>query len=372
MAFTETDVRRMLGTMARTVMPGSVLGIDIGTSAIKIVQLHKEAGGPLLDTYGMVELGPYSDLPAGDIPRLGPELLGSALMDLFAAVAAKARRGGVSVPLTSAFISTIQTPVRDDEQMRRIMPVEAKPYIPVPLEEVTLDWRVLDAPHTSIGPVLEQSDAHAPEPLQRVLLVAIRNDTLAQHQAIAARARLLVPFYEVESFSAARTAGKPGESTLCIDFGASATKIYAVDERGEPTAAHLIARGGVALTRRIMEEQRLSFADAETLKRSTGLLVSSTARHPLERELSMMLAEAKRVADAYEKEQGRKIGETILAGGGALLPGLEALARATLEMEVRLATPLSHVGTPMILADVFESVGPLYTVATGLALRALG
>src|SRR3989338_8385378 len=104
--------------IARSLIGGSVLGIDLGSSCIKIVQLRKENGRPVLETYGSLEIGPYGDLAKGEAVNIEPKRLAAALLDLLHEVDANARRGGMSIPLSSTFISIIESPKREPEQKR--------------------------------------------------------------------------------------------------------------------------------------------------------------------------------------------------------------------------------------------------------------
>ena len=353
-------------------MPGSILGIDIGTTSAKIVQLRKDASGPVLETYGVIDLSSYADLAEGERVKLRPERSGAALLDLLSAVAGNARAGGMAVQLSSTFTALLDTPRRDREQMARIIPLEAKRLVPVPLDNVSLDWRVLDKPPEERPFEQAESGASLVPQTQKVLLIAVRNEALDECRAVADSAHLSILLYEVEMFSAARATKKlPGESVLLIDLGASATKVYALDEHGEPTLAHLIDKGGAAISRLILESGLSHFSEAETLKRKEGVEGSTQAAGIAAKELTGVFEEALRLVRDYDALGKTRIRRAVLTGGGALMPGIAALAHQTLGLEVELASPLLSVQGPEILADRLADVGPLYAVATGLALRAL-
>ncbi len=359
--------------VARSVLSRSTLGIDIGTSSIKVVQLSVDAHGPVLDTYGVIELGPYADLVRGEVTTIDASKRAGALLDLLHEVDASARRGGMSLPLSSTFISVIESPKRDAEQMRRLIPSEAKPYIPVPMDSVTLDWQII--PEGGAGRAFEHAEAkEAVSPqMQKVLLAAVRNETIDLYRATAQSADLSVSFYEVEMFSASRAiARRAGECALLIDLGASASKMYIVDEHGTALAAHATGSGGAAITTRIMSACDWQFAEAESAKRSEGLSnARQRAGRAIAEEVASIWTEAKRMIQEYDRGHGRSITHVVLVGGGARMPGIADHAGKHFDHDILLGLPFEHVQGPMILADVLHDVGPLYAVATGLALRAI-
>jgi type IV pilus assembly protein PilM len=122
---------------------GSVLGIDIGASSAKVVQLRISRGMAVLETYGEIALGPYAQQPIGKVVRLPPEKIAEALTDLMKEANVTAKTAGLSVPFSSSLVSVIDLPKVDAESLKRIIPIEARKYIPVPVSEVSLDWFVL-------------------------------------------------------------------------------------------------------------------------------------------------------------------------------------------------------------------------------------
>src|SRR3989338_7149376 len=211
---------------------GSVVGIDIGASTAKIVQLRPSKGVAVLETYGEIALAPYAELPIGKAVKLTPEQIASALLDLMKEANVTARKGGISIPFAASLISILDLPKVDAKQLARMIPLEARKYIPVPVDEVTLDWFVIpeDQEQGAFDRVEKQSALRARG--QEVLLVAIHNDTIKNYQTIAATANIHIDFFEIEIFSTVRSSVGHGLApVLVVDLGASTTKMYIV-ERG--------------------------------------------------------------------------------------------------------------------------------------------
>ena len=122
---------------------GSVIGVDIGSSSIKVVQLKKEAGVAKLETYGEISLGPYGGMSVGQAVSLPPEKIAEAFKDLSKQINITATEGTFSVPLKSSLLKLIEIPKVNDANLEQIVQLEARKYIPVPISEVFLDWLMI-------------------------------------------------------------------------------------------------------------------------------------------------------------------------------------------------------------------------------------
>src|SRR3989338_6707194 len=118
------------------------LCIDIGSSAIKIVQLKKKNSQAVLETYGELSLGPYANLGIGQAVSLPMDKIAQALGDLMKEreVNVTTKKCGISIPFASSLMSVIEMPEVSPKQLSVMIPLEARKYIPVPISEVTLDW----------------------------------------------------------------------------------------------------------------------------------------------------------------------------------------------------------------------------------------
>ena len=114
----------------------SFLGVDIGSSSAKIVQMRAAHGAAILETYGEIALGPYAGQPIGKVVKLSPEKTAEALTDLMKEANVTARTGGLSIPFSASLVSVIDLPKVDADSLKRIIPIEARKYIPVPLSDL--------------------------------------------------------------------------------------------------------------------------------------------------------------------------------------------------------------------------------------------
>ena len=360
---------------------GSVVGVDIGASSIKVVQLRASRGVAILETYGEIALGPYAEVPIGKTVKVSPEKTAAALTDVMKEANVTAHEASVSIPFSSSLLTVIDLPKVDAESLKRIVPIEARKYIPVPVSDVVLDWFVIptDAAEASAFDQVQDDKKKAGPKGQEVLLVAIHNDILRSYQTIMTTTGLNVDFYEIEVFSAIRAAVDHGIAPLLmVDLGASTTKMYIV-ERGIVRLTHIVTAGGQQMTETLANTMGWEFEKAERVKRERGM-VDSTAYSREENEqiksallstLARVFSEVNRVLLSYGERSNKNVARVILIGGGASLPGLVDIARTSLNAEVEVANPFAHTEAPAFLDDVLREIGPGFAVSVGLALRKL-
>jgi type IV pilus assembly protein PilM len=370
MAFTATDlmekVQKSVGIAVRFV------GVDIGSFSTKIVQLSINGGVVTLDTYGEIENAPYAGSEPGAVIRENTSGTSAGLQDLLHEVGADSRRCGVAVSLAETLFNTVDLPKRDPEQMARIVPVEAKQYIPMPIEKVMLDWYVIpDSESDSVFDVLS-SRSQTVAKTQKVMLVAVKKETALVLSNIINETPLTPDFFEIEMFSVVRScAHEINVPTLILDFGALATKAYIVNETEIATAARLIPVGGQNLTEAIRQALSCNYAEAERLKCENGLISSDTSS-VITSTLSPMWAFVQQMLEDQKKTGGKPIARVLLIGGGSYLPGIIDLVASKLSLPVEMANAFKRSRGPMILENVLKEDGPRFAVAMGLALRGIG
>ena len=346
----------------------SVLGVDIGTSSIKIVQLKREHGRVLLETYGAIALGPYAGIEIGRATSLPAEKIAEALKDVIREANVTTADAAISIPYASSLISILKLPAAVEKQLGQVVPIEARKYIPVPINEVLLDWFV-------VGGGAKSKDAG--DKIE-VLLVAIHNDTIAKFRTISSTAMLTTGFFEIEVFSAVRAALDHGIAPIAVvDMGAATTKFYVV-ERGLIHESHIISHGSQDLTLSASRALNISVARAEEFKRKFGLspaadlpVQATELKNSLELSLSPLMSELSRTITAYEARMNQSLGALVFTGGGATLKGMKEFAQARIQTEIRLADPFGKTQAPAFLEAILKEAGPEFSVAVGLALRRL-
>jgi len=354
----------------------SAVGIDVGSSAIKVVEIKKRNGKALLETYGMIGLGPYGDLDVGRVTNLPPEKIAEALREILKQSGVTVSSSAMAIPAQSSLIFSIELPAQvKKSEMAAVIATEARKYIPVPMSEVSIDWFILPQKEATFEEMNnpEHSPVALPEKTE-VLVVAIQNDVVSKYRSIVNESKTRADFFEIEIFSSIRSSFEHELSlVLLIDFGASRTKLSLV-EFGMVKSFHIINRGGADITDSISKSFGISFVEAEKMKKEYGLY-----ENPKEKSLADIIkvhtdyifSEINNVLLGYEKKHNRTISKVILIGGGSLLKGLEEMAIGNFKGDVVLGHPFSKVSSPAFLNKTLEAIGPEFSVAVGLALRKL-
>ena len=367
----------------------SVLGIDIGASAIKLVQLRKKGGKVILETYGALSLGPYAKSEIGRATNLPAETIATALSDILREAKTTSRRGGVAIPFGSSLMTIVEMPLVSEKQLAQMIPLEARKYIPVPITEVSLDWSIIPRDQFKSQGEGPTSGNTAPEvksetigtkgekvPVQKVdiLLVAIHNDTIKDYQEIIKKTELDANFFEIEIFSTIRAVLDQNiEPVMILDMGAASTKLYIV-ERGAVRVSHTINRGSQDVTTNLSTSLSIPIDKAEIMKRTVGWNKDPANKNiadSVSLSLDFIFSEARRVGLNYQAKYNKSLEKAVLVGGGAAMKGCTELAQKNLEMPVVLGDPFSKVAAPAFLAPILKQNGPEFAVALGIAIRRL-
>lgn len=349
----------------------SVLGVDIGSSAIKVVQIKKKHGRAVLETYGELALGPYAGIEVGRAASVPADKIIEAIKDILKESKTTTTQCGVALPLSSSLISFISIPPVPEKQMADVIAIEARKYIPVPLNEVLLDWSVIPKEDAY---VTEEDSTKTEKQGSDVLVVAIHNQYISDYQSIMAGSGLQPSFYEIEIFSSIRAVVDQGVSTVMIvDMGARSTKLYIV-ERGILRASHIINKGGQDITLALSKAMSITISEAETLKRTHGLKGGPEFKELNEIitvNLDYIFYETNATLLNYQKKFSKNVSKVMLTGGGVLLKGFTDLAKISFQTNVIYADPFGKLETPAFLAEEFLQAGPEFAVAIGVALRRL-
>jgi type IV pilus assembly protein PilM len=353
----------------------SVLGIDIGSSAIKIVQIRKKRGRAVLETYGELALGPYANIEIGRSTNLPKEKIIEAVRDIMREAKTTTTACGISLPLSSSLITFISVPPVQEKQLPEVISIEARKYIPVPMSEVMFDYSIIpkeDALTNDDQDGVEKKDVSKQN--LDVLVVAIHNEYINNYQAIAMGLGLQPSFYEIEIFSSIRAVVEQGiQAVMILDMGAQATKLYIL-ERGILRASHIINRGSQDITLAISKSLSLTVNEAENLKRSYGLKGGPEYKELTEVitvNLDYIFYEANAAMTNYQRKYSKNISKVVLTGGGVLLKGFTDLARISFQTEIVYANPFGKLEVPAFYGEQFQQAGPEFAVAIGCALRRL-
>jgi len=357
----------LIGNILSSVHPAEgasngVLGIDIGSSSMKVVELQDRKGVITLVTYGEVQLGPYAGKQVGESVVLDPKQEQEALIDVIRESAVKARKAVFAMPLSSSFVTNVSIEADADADLAAMVRVEARKVIPASLSEVTLDWAEVD---------ISKKEEKEESGRRNVLIAAIQNSALERFKVLMQFAGMQQPPTEIECFSTIRSLYNSAEPDVAIiDIGAVSSKLY-IARKGLLMRMYRIRAGGAIATKRISEVLEVDFEKAEELKYTADKQEDNFAdiRRAHHSSYDRAFREFNQVLREYEQKTDATFGTIYLSGGGALFPGVDAHLKEALDREVVLANPFTKVAYPAFMEDTMREIGPSFTVALGAAMR---
>jgi type IV pilus assembly protein PilM len=340
---------------------GGVIGVDIGSTAIKLVELGDGAAGG----NGPAVRAASAPTPAGAIEEgriTDPAAVGRAMRELVQRADMKASRAVAAVNGQVALIREVRMPLVSADEVRQAARFEVERYLPHPISEVTYDTVV-------VGESKDNGNSRLD-----VLVVAARTDVLNQRVAALQGAGLEPVVLEVEPLAVVRAVAHraaPDQVLACIHLGSTVTMIL-VAEGQAPRVIRTVAFG----TTYLLEAVSASFAAMgdvpENLEArlagpggADGMIGYADA---LRDSLLPLVTEIRRSLEYYGgRYRAVAPDRIVVTGGGAALPGLVAALTAALDTPVELGDPFAELGGPPQGASA--EFGPAYAVAAGLARR---
>ncbi|QQS22805.1 type IV pilus assembly protein PilM [bacterium] len=327
----------------------SILGIDIGTEAIKLVQLRDD--DQLIETYGIVDLAePITMQSTQESIDKNVELL----RNLVIKSRATTKRCVVSLPNSAVFTSVIDMPKMTDEELESAIQFEAKKYIPLPFSEVTLSWSLI-------------SEDMANNTF-KILLIAVPKQIRDIYIRIFQQAGLELEIIEIEALALIRALIKDQtKNYVIIDIGGKVTGINFI-KQGLLQLTRNLNIGGDTITEKISQTLNLQTARAEQFKRDFGMN-NSTEFLPeaVKPVVENIKSEVRQVLDLY-KSHSVGVDSIILAGGASQMPGLKEYF-SDLAPSVVYGDSIAQLSYPAEVEPVLKRFTMQIAVAVGLALR---
>ncbi|HEX8974147.1 MAG TPA: type IV pilus assembly protein PilM [Patescibacteria group bacterium] len=344
------------------------IGIDFGTSSIKVVELSYKDQQAHLENYGTVDLNwAQQGEIAQDVKAQSYEQkLNEALKSLLVKMGLEAGNAYVSIPGFTGLITILELPDMREEELAKAIQFEAHKYIPSSLDEIAMSWEIIE--HVG-GNALENAPAQVQKKI-RILLVAAPKREIERYDRLVGGTSLAVKAIELETFSIARSLiGDEAGTFIVIDIGSRATNILLV-EKGIVSVNRNIDAGGNEITSAIADSMSISRQRAEDFKKGEKDLLNSKESAIVIPVLELISGETLRIINAYkEKNKTANIGTIILSGGTSNMKGIEAYFSRTLGSNVTLGNPWRRVMANDSIKPFIEKLGVAYSVALGLALR---
>lgn len=373
--------------------PVSYLGVDIGSSSIKIVELKKYQDKVVLTNYG------YSDKLANTYPdanRLDIKNI-STVVDKITKKNNMASRDVVaSLPTFTVFSSIINLSGKlTQKDLDSSVNWEAKKIIPLPLTDIVLDWQRVDDAKSLKDKIAEEVSGLAPTPAangegtagaansvvkaeeagkakeqahHKILLIGAPKSLIKSYAYTFKSIKFNLVNLETEVFGLIRSLLGNDKSTVMIaQLGASTTNIFIVDQ-GVPVLSRSIDIGGLHITKAISKSLNVSLEKAEQFKYDLATQGEELPKMIVD-VVSPVLNEAKYILENFASQSQTEVSKVILTGGGAMLAGLPDYFSNILNKNVVIGDPWFRVAYPLELKPVLEQIGPRLSSAIGLAMR---
>jgi len=354
-----------MGQRLRVLSGGKKIGVDAGTSLVKVVELAKSGD--------QMTLGRWSALPIRIPPDAQPDAARALQAKVIDAAITKSeckcRDVVVGVPGNSAFIRNIKLPPIPASKIDQIVRYEIQQTIPFPIENIALDYQML-----------EEDESSEIE----VIMVAMKGEVAETFIHDIERAKVKVGIVDSIPLALYNCYHYNGYSskedcTAIVDLGATTSNVL-IELGGELRYCRSVSIGGKDITMAIAKELNIPFDQAERIKMQHGLIfpesqesnftedqvrVSKTIAGVLDR----LVGEVKLTIGYFRSLSGATaISRAVLAGGGSMLKNMKPFLADRLGVQVEILNPFKKVGVPKNLINA-RKIAPMLATAVGLALR---
>ncbi len=343
------------------------LGIDFGTSSVKVVVLSVKENKPILVNYGEVSLAL--------LERAGLSSQGNYdatvtvyLRALLDRMQVRTKDAYVAMPAFIGLITLVDFPLMSERELQEAIQFEAHKYIPSPLDEVALSWEVVGENTSEPDPTTGRTNQKL-----EVLLVAALHKEVERYESYVKAVDCEMKLLELETFSMVRSVVNGDAGTyLVIDIGSHSTNLVLV-ENGLVKVSRNIDVGGRDITRTLTESLSIASDRAEILKKSGKDFLNSPEGKLIFPSLEAIGSEASRVIQNYlTRHQNSRIDGIILSGGTAGFTGICTYYQNMLGVPVSVGNPWRQIGYDPKIQSAVDRMGPSFSVALGLALQGVG
>jgi len=330
----------------------SIFGLDIGSTTIKMVEVKKEGKKHRIVAAGLCPTPQPGIASEAEKDKIA---VSEAIKKLHQDAKIRTKEAVIALPENQVFSRVIELPSMGENELAQAVPWQAEQFVPLPLNEVNLDWQVVG-----------QKD----EGKIKVLLVAAPLALIDKYVGYVESAGFKVVAVETEVIASGRALiPQDASPTLLVDFGAKTTDL-AVFQKGQVVLTRSIPTAGEAFTRAIATALSLTPKQAEEYKIAYGLgekQLEGKVRQALTPVFEVVVAEIKKVFAFWQQEEKSSISSVVLTGGSANLPEAVPFLAKSLGMEIQVGDPFANlVQDEKILASLRPNA-PLFVVAVGLA-----
>lgn len=351
------------------------LGLDLGTSTLKVVEIIDRKKRLEVTAYAQANLPNLLLQPGGSVED-ALRSTANVVSQMLDKAATTSEYVIAALPSSVVFSTVLMLPDLPEADLTKAVHFAAREVVPTSLDEMVLGWsRLGERPHMETTAAV--ADLSTPQSLVAktttipIFVTAAPKAIIDRYLKLIDLLKLKMHALEVETFPLARSLLQQStDSTLIIDVGDLATT-YHVIEQGAARISHTIEYGGQNITLLLAKAAAVTIEEAEQQKGQYGVVESapSLVRETILKGLETIIDQARRIQESYTKQTTRQVSRIILIGGGANLPGLSETCSRLLSRKTSIGNPWKGLAYPEELELFLTESGPRYAVAVGLALR---
>lgn len=346
-------------------MAKNCIGVDIGSSAIKVVQVKQSKRGIQLINFGIEPVPPQSIV---DGSMMNASAVADAISSIFSQLKIRSKDVALAIAGHSVIIKKISVPTMTRDELEEQIHWEAEHHIPFPKDEVELDHQILNP----AGGAGNQMD---------VLLVAAKKEVVTDYADAARQAQLNPCVVDVAAFALQNcfeaNYGRPGETVALLNVGASISTLNII-QNGDSAFTRDVTIGGNAYTEEIQKQLNIGYEEAEAYKcggTAGDEVIPREVEEILTQQAEVMAGEFQRSFDFYLATTAEgQIDRVYLAGGSAKVPALREAIETRARIPVELLDPFKNIQVEESTFDMdyVRDQAPMASIALGLALRTEG
>lgn len=333
-----------------------MIGIDIGSKSIKIVELSKSGSSWILKSSGAV--GYNGQTPDKIIDENEFKKIADLIRNIIKKVEIKTQEVNISLPESVVFTRLIKFPLLSEEEVAAAVKWEAEQYIPIPTSEAVIQYTVLEKKENSTQ--------------TSVLLVATPKSVVEKFVKVLQLAGLTPVVAETELTALARSLAPDTGVSLLLDIGFSSTDM-AIIKDSSILFTRSIAVAGEAFTRAVSQSLGIEPSQAEEYKKTYGLVenqLEGKVKNALDPIFRVIVEEIKKAIQFYKSEEkGDAPTSIVLTGGASTMPGIVPFLTQNLGIETVVGDPFGKVTMDDETKKSLENYASLYSAAVGLAMR---
>ncbi|OGZ66410.1 MAG: hypothetical protein A3C50_02600 [Candidatus Staskawiczbacteria bacterium RIFCSPHIGHO2_02_FULL_43_16] len=344
-------------------LPKKMVGIDIGTSAIKIVEISRWGKGKTLENYGHITSDSiYKDSPLA-VDRgsraLSRDFVPLAIKGILQEAKIKTKEAVFSIPDFYTFCTSFDIPPMPQKEIAGAVQYNASQYVTLPMKEVTLDWKIISGAPNGSTPL-------------KIFLVAVPNQVIQEYQAIAKEAGLELYAMEAEATAISRALARGSKKTICLmDIGVQSSTVNIIDD-GVLKRSYSFNFYSGQLAKTVSGALGVGLPEAEKIKNKDGInSPNNTIGEALRLLVDPLVVQLRSISSEFTQSEQKEVQEIYLTGGTANLPGLKEHINQKLGKTATVPNCFSDFLYPPILEDKLRAMSPGFSAAMGVAIGGL-